>query len=358
VRRLNPFGVNWRELVPYYGDGRLVKAAILKPWLGAREPGVLFISFENQWIKLLTCRNFDRLAERYTFVLAPSSSPHNLINYVFPRLFRDKIFTLISNPEDAAVLPGIAANYVVVPLLASHWVNPDRLQPLPRAERDVDLIMVAGFARCKRHHALFTAMRDMPRHLRILLVGQTQGARTAESLVEEACWYGVAGRFTVLSNQDYASVARALCRARASVILSRREGSCVVVAEALFADTPVALLQDAVIGSRVFVNDDTGRFLTEDGLGRHLTEFIAAADRYQPRRWAKENIGCFQSSKRLNEVLKQHARAAGREWTQDIVPLMWCPDPQLARPEDRSRLEPERREFKERFGLEVGVATT
>jgi len=43
-------------------------------------------------------------------------------------------------------------------------------------------------------------------------------------------------------------------------VLSRREGSCVVVAESMFADTPVALLDNAVIGSRAFINDQTGRF--------------------------------------------------------------------------------------------------
>jgi glycosyltransferase involved in cell wall biosynthesis len=354
VRLLNPFRVRWKEWVDHYDDGRLVKAAILKPWLGPRERGVLFISFENQWIKLLTCRTFDKLAERYTLVVAPSSSPHNVINYVFPGLFPTKVFTLISNPEDEAALPGISANYVVVPLLASHWVDPNRFEPLPRAERDIDLIMVAGFGKVKRHHALFTALGSMPRTFRILLVGQDQDARTAASIHEEARWYGVADRFTVLSNQDYAGVSRALCRSRASVVLSRREGACVVVAEALFANTPVALLHGAQIGSRVFINDATGRFLPEDDLARQLTAFVAAADRYQPRLWAEQNISCFHSTRRLNDVLKQHMLADGREWTQDIVPLTWCPDPRPALAEDRRRLEDECCDLKQRFGLEIG----
>ncbi len=58
-------------------------------------------------------------------------------------------------------------------------------------------------------------------------------------------------------------VARWLCRARASVILSRREGSCVVVAESLFADTPAALLENAEVGSRAFINASTGRLLRD-----------------------------------------------------------------------------------------------
>jgi len=353
VRLLDPFHVNWSKLVPFFGDGRLVKAAILKPWLGPRERGVLFISFEKLWIKLVTCRNFDQLADRYTIVVAPSSSPHNLINYVFPGLFPTKVFTLISNPEDETVIPGISTNYVVVPLMASHWVNPELFQPVPRAERDIDLIMVAGFGKVKRHHALFTAVSKMPRTFRILLVGQDQDARTAASIHEEASWYGVADRFNVLSNQNYASVARALCRSKASVVLSRREGACVVVAEALFADTPVALLHGAHIGSRIFINDATGRLLSEEDLAGQLTDFVAAAGRYQPRSWAEQNISCFHSTRRLNEILKQHMRASGQDWTQDIVPLTWCPDPRPALVDDQRRLESERRDFQERFGLEI-----
>jgi glycosyltransferase involved in cell wall biosynthesis len=346
--------LDWSEFVPDFQNRYVPKAAILKPYLGPREKGVLFIAFENQWVKVLGVPDVRALADRYTLVLSPSSSPHNLVNYAFPVLYPDPVFTLISNPHDLEVLPRISPKLMVVPLYASSWVNPELFVPLPRSARTYDLIMVANFAKFKRHQTLFAALRDMPRDLRLLLIGQDQDGRTAETIRELACCYGVAERFELRSNQTNAEVARAFCQARASVVLSRREGSCVAVAESLFADTPAALLQGAEIGSRVFLNEQTGRLLREDNLAEQLTAFVAEADQYRPRTWAMAHISCWRSSRILNEWLRRYALAAGQQWTQDIAPLQRNPDPRLARPQDRQRLAAERAEVRARFGLELG----
>jgi hypothetical protein len=47
--------------------------------------------------------------------------------------------------------------------------------------------------------------------------------------------------------------------------------------------------------------------------------------------------------------------ASGQEWTQDIAPLYWCPDPRPVSPEDRARLQGARADLKERFGLVIGT---
>ena len=354
VDRLEPSRLDWAEFVPDFREPRIHKAAILKPYVGAREKGVVFISFESEWAKLLGQKDVRGFADRYTVVIAPSSSPHNFINYVFPQAYPEPVFTLISNAHDREVLARISNRLIVVPLYASSWVNPDLYQPLPKEERAYDLLMVASWGKVKRHQALFSALRSMPKDLRVLLVGQDQDGRTADTIRELASWYGVADRFTILSNQRYAEVTKLFCQARSSIVLSKREGSCVVVAESLFADAPVALLQGAVMGSRVFLNEQTGRFLDEGNLARDLTDFVHNADHYRPRAWADQNISCWQSSQFLNDILKQHALRQGQTWTQDIAPLQWSPDPRLARPEDRQRLAAERDEIAQRFGLEIG----
>ncbi len=346
--------LDWTEFAPEIKDGRIPKAAILKPYLGSSEKGVVFISFENQWVKLLRHGDLHDFAARYDLVLAPSGSPHNLTNYVFAAAYPGTLFTLISNGSDVAALPGVSDKFVVVPLFASSWVNPARFTPKPKSERVFDLIMVANFAKFKRHHVLFRALRLMPRAFRILLIGQNQDTRNAASVEEEARWYGVHERFTLRVNQTYAEVTQALCDSRASVILSRREGSCVVVAESMFADAPVAVLENAELGSRAFINEQTGMFVREAELATQLTELIQHADRFAPRQWAEANISCWKSSERLNAILKEHALASGQTWTRDIAPMQWCPDPQPVRVEDRAWLAPERDVIAERFGVTIG----
>ena len=95
----------------------------------------------------------------------------------FRRSFPGPVFTLISNPNDVAVFPRMSSNLIVVPLYASSWVNPDLFEPLPKSQRSWDLLMVANFAKFKRHHAFFAALRSMPSDLRILLIGQNQDGR-------------------------------------------------------------------------------------------------------------------------------------------------------------------------------------
>ncbi len=346
---------DWRALVSDFGNGQIGRAAILKPYLGPREKGVIFIAFEVEWVKLLAARRLGEFAERYDVVIAPSSSPHNLINYAFPRVYPGTIFSLISNAHDLTVLPEVWPRFTVVPLYASHWVNPDLYTPMPHSQRSYDLIMVANWGNVKRHHALFSALRAMPRDIRLVLVGQGQDGRTPNDIRRLARSYGVANRFTLFGDQPFRSVARLLCESRASVVLSRREGSCVVVAESMFADTPVALLDNAVIGSRAFINDQTGRFLDERQLASDLCDFLRTAGGYQPRAWAEQNISCTTSTAALNEVLKGHAAREGDAWTQDIAQLQWSPNPTLACREDHLRMAAERVDIIRRYGLEIGA---
>ena len=55
----------------------------------------------------------------------------------------------------------------------------------------------------------------------------------------------------------------------------------------MFANTPSGMFQDAEVGSRVFINEHTGRFLTDENLGAQLMDFIANAGKYSPRKWMK-----------------------------------------------------------------------
>jgi hypothetical protein len=355
LRSLDPREVDWRSFVsdlsPRLGMSELIKAPA-----GTGEKGVLFLAFEHEWIRIMVHADLEELARRYHLVLGPSSSPYNLVNYVFPAALAAPPFTLISNRRDMDALPRICPRFIVVPLFASSWVDPERFTPLPRHERDIDLIMVANFAKVKRHHALFRALRRMPSSLRVHLIGQDSEGRNPDTIRELASHFGVAGRFTLRADAPYPEVARSLCRARASVILSRREGSCVVIAESLFADTPAALLRGAEIGSSAFINEQTGRFLDESKLAEQLTEFIAETDRYQPRAWAEANISSRHSVRVLNETIKRHALAAGESWASDLRPFTWCPFPRLISSADREALAPARREFHERFGLTIGPA--
>lgn len=352
--QLDVKAIDWLQVIPDAARKQMFTAAILKPPVSPREKGVLYIAFEREWVKLLHYANPDELAREWIVVLAPSSSPHNVTNYIFPRAFPGTVVSQISNPEDQVELPRISSRFHVVPLYASSWMRPEAVQPVPHEQRDIDLLMVANFAKFKRHFALFQAMRHLPRSWRIHLIGQAQDGHTAETTRELAAAYGVGDRFTVQSDARHDEVARAFARSRLSLILSKREGSCVVVAESMFADTPVGVLEEAELGSRTFINSRTGRLLKEGNLAGQLIDFHARSAEYTPRTWAIENISCHRSIQVLNDFLRKLSLDQGQEWTQDILAMCRRPDPRLIHPEDWPKIAPARQALLTRWGLELG----
>ena len=354
---IDPEHVPWAEFLPDFGQDRIHKAIVLKSYVSERERGVVFISFDSQMARLAKATDLKQFAERYTLVLSPSwSPPHSIASYLFPRLYPDSIFCLISNQRDLDLFPRISDKYRMVPLYASNWVDPRKYTAVAAAEKDIDILMVANFGKFKRHHAFFAALGDLPRNYRVVLVGQNEQGRTKETVLSEAEVFGVRDRFEIRQDVPYQELQELMARARTSLVLSRREGSCVVVVESMFANTPVAVYEDAEMGSRVFVNEHTGRLLRHDRVAAQLRNFVESSARYEPRKWVDENgVGCVASSQTLNRALKQHALASGGEWTEDIATLCWRPDPQYYDPQDAERLRPCYEEIEIRCGVGIAV---
>ena len=352
---IDPEQVPWAEFFSDFDQPRIQKAIVLKRFVSEREKGVVFVSFDNKMAQLAKTKALREFAARYTLVLSPQwSPPHSIASYLFPPLYPDPIFWLISNPRDLEIFPRISDKYRMVPLYASSWFDPRNYTEVSAAEKEIDILMVANFGKFKRHHAFFEALRDLPISYRVVLVGQSERGRTKETILGEAAAYGVRDRFEVRADVPYWELQKLMSRAKTSIVLSRREGSCVVVVESMFANTPIGIYEDAEMGSRVFVNEHTGRLLRHDHLAAQLKDFVESAAQYQPRKWVMENgVGCVASSRTLNEALKQQSLANGGEWTEDIATLCWRPDPQYYDPQDAERLRPSYDEIESRCGIGI-----
>jgi hypothetical protein len=92
----------------------------------------------------------------------------------------------------------------------------------------------------------------------------------------------------------------------------------------------------------------------DEDLAGQLLDFLSEAHKYSPRRWAESNISCHRSTEILNQILKDHMKSLGQEWTQDVATLCWSPYPRLANAEEAPWLRSEREQIKSRFGVEIG----
>lgn len=345
------------ELLEGDSTRHIPKAIILKPYDSQTgERGIIFISFEDQWARLLQVTDLEEFARCYDLVISPTwTPPHSLVNWAFPRFYPGLIHCLISNRSDLETFPRLSPNYRMVNLYASSWVDPELFKPLPKSERDIDILMLANFGIYKRHHVLFKALRDLPSDLRVVLVGQPNGNRTAEVLLSEAEAFGVSDRIQLRQRVSDEEVVNLLCRSKVSLINSRREGSCVAVVESMFANTPVGLVEGAQIGSAAFINQETGVFLREKHFASDLENFIARSASFNPRKWCLEhNLSARDSSDHLNEILRSYAESRQLPWTRNIIPFHWRPDPAPFDTSAREWQQLERRRIHEKFGIEIG----
>lgn len=311
--------IGW-ERFPDSGRRPLIhNGLILKPPLPGGERGVMLISFEKTLLDLMACKDFDGLCRRYTLILATSVSPPPFyLLYALAGLPGADIYFMGSNQADQGPLAHPGSGAKVLPQLISEFINPDRYAPLPADQRDIDILMVAIWARAKRHHVFFRALKKITRPLKVVLVGQPDQGWTLETIKRQAAACGVLERLEFLEDLPIEQVRRLQCRAKSTMVFSRREGACVVNAESLFADAPVGLIQGAHLGSARYINPRTGVFFTPRDLPGQMLAFLDGLGRFDPRAWALEHISHTVTLAALEDRLTAAAAAAGRPWTRGL----------------------------------------
>lgn len=350
--------IGWKRLEDSIATRILDKTLILKSPGAGGEKGVLYLSFEYNWLRLVAHYDLQKLLQEYLLVIASSSSPPDFTSHwALAHIGPDPVFLQISNPSDKERHERLSHNIRPVPIMASDWINPKYYRPRPHSKREIDVLMVAGWSRIKRHWLLFRTLRAMRRNLRVVLIGQDSEGRTADDVWREAKEFGVADQIEMISNAAIEVVTDYQCNSRTSIVLSAREGSSVVVTESFFADTPVAMVHSAHIGSRAYINRQTGILLRPKAMPAQLSEMVEQSSSYYPRSWAMANLTCFHATDKLNSVLREYCGERNSPWTRDIAPFCWRPDPIYACDADAEAMNLTYQNLYERHGVIVAGRT-
>lgn len=323
--------------------GELTTSLILKTPQSDGTPGVLYASFEHNWLKLLSTPKRRRLLDEYILVGASSWSPTDyaaLASLVGASKYRS--FIGISNWSDLESYRVLPDSIQPLKQMACDWVDPTLYEPLSNEERDIDLLMVAHWGRFKRHDLLFRILKTMRSNLNVALVGRDTEGRTAETILAEARAAGCRQNISTFTRIPNSQVTALQCRAKASVITTQREGSCVAVTESFAANTPVAMLRGAHIGSSAHINASTGIFLEMSTASRQLERLIDERGAYSPRAWMMGKIDARSSSDALDATIGEYMRATGRQWDAPICPLRWVYVPTYLNPSHHDRFADER----------------
>jgi glycosyltransferase involved in cell wall biosynthesis len=334
-------GVEWARALkhprPNDRPDREGDLLVLKPYLGARERGVILVCYNASFRRFAALYDLPRLAERYRFVLEPSTWGYeDATLLMFVGLPTDVVIQSQHRP-DYDYIRRIGGNIHAIDLGAGDWVDPDAFNYDPRLEKHYDIAMVASWLTLKRHELLFRALRPLRDQIgRVALIGYSFAGRTKDDIKREAARYGVLDMLDIYEKIPFDQVSELLQQSRMSVMLSRREGASRAVYESFFANTPVLVSKDNVGINRDHINERTGIFSSDEELSSNLLSMTANSDRYDPRAWALENTGYCRSSHRLNAVLKNLAMHQGEAWTADLYHKKNRHNAMYSRAEDRA----------------------
>lgn len=331
----------------------LSRSIVLKAPAANGEKGVLLLTFEYNWARLLLGAGYDQirwLDEHFHIVLSSSSSPTNYaaLSLALSRI-RGTVFVQACNPDEYERIERFHPRLKCLPVMPCDWIMPELYRPKPMAERSCDILMVAFWGPVKRHWEFFNMLTKLPASLRVTMVGQTDGVRNKDDMIRIARDLGVKQELEVHQSIPIQQVSELQCDAKVSVIMTRREGCCVAAVESLFAGSALAMRADAHVGPLAYINAQTGMLLRPGHVARDMATLLERAPSLRPQDWATQNVSCYRSQEKLDAFFKQIDIQENRPWTSGLVLPIWRPHPTFARPEEQAALRPVYAELHQRM---------
>lgn len=295
------------------------RLCVLKPFSSPNEKGVLKVMFSPVIAEIPRLPKFKEILQRYTLVLEPSwtgAADPGLLQYAQC----DQDVVVLAAPEvDFNFLTRLDSAMKPIRIGPCDWVDPRVAEPFLASQKQYDIVMVSLWAGWKRQDVLFRALTQLDPALRVALIGEPWDGGLKEHVVSAAKLYGVDKQLTFFECIPYQEVMKIVCSSRIGVLLSLKEGSNRFLAEAMFCNLPVILLDKHVGGIVKNVVPDTGIIASERELASAIKSMLGSLESYRPRKWAEENISCVVSSRKLNAFLKELALRRGETWSQDIL---------------------------------------
>jgi glycosyltransferase involved in cell wall biosynthesis len=296
---------------------------VLKPFDPATgDRGVLLVTYHAGIEALPAVYDLAALAARYQIVLEPSTWGYmdaRFLPYVGSDL---DVLVQAQHPDDFAFVEGLGVNLTPTRVGAGDWVDPAVFAPDPRAQRSVDVVMVAAWDPLKRHALLLDAVASLKQRghfVRTLLIGYPWTWKRAhvERLVRRR---GLGGLVSIEERVPHAEMPARLANARLSVLLSRREGANRAIYESWFCDTPTLVTLGHRGVNPEHAESPASHAVADDALADAIFEVLHGARRFAPRAWALEATGHRVAGARVEAALRELAARRGRPSSRSLAP--------------------------------------
>jgi glycosyltransferase involved in cell wall biosynthesis len=286
------------------------------------EHGVIVVDYLYVFPLLIKLFDIQKIASKYYIVLEPSWSGYCTSEILLYYQFKFPVFIESAEKKDTSFIESMGHNLIPVPIAANWWID-HRLMPMDHHQsRDIDIIMIAAWAKYKRHYAFFRHIYELKKShpfIKVVLVGYPLD-RTKDDITTDAKITGIIDNIEIYENISSEYVAHLLCRSKAHVLWSRREGFNRAIIEAMFADVPVILREGFNYGDPYpYINTLTGCYANEYTLSGILDNIISGRTQYHPRKWVENHMTCHNATTILGNKIREYAINCGENWKTDLT---------------------------------------
>lgn len=290
------------------------------------EKGTLIIKYSYYFPLFIRLYDIKKVSDKFHIILEPSWAGYCDLNILSYLQFDFPVFVQAYEQRDKQFLSELNANIVPMDVGPSWFINHQNFQsPSVDSNRDIDIIMVAAWAKYKRHSQFFEAIKPLLARkpdLKICLIGYPVDETKAyiESVVDAA---GFSDNVIIeewITPEEVAAYQR---RAKVNVLWSKFEGNNRAIIEGMFSDTPVIMREGHNYGEHYdFINEETGSFALEDTLCEKIERIIIDNGvSFSPRRYVMENRNCIAATKIMGQSIAswENQFANNQAWRSDLA---------------------------------------
>lgn len=285
------------------------------------EKGVLILNYSYYFLMFHKFYQVENILDNYIIILEPSWAGFCELSILSYMYLPQDVYLMCYEERDLKFISSLNSSLIPLELGPSWFVNHENFQPLD-VEKNIDVIMVAAWAKFKRHGDFFKAIAKLKEQgitPKIVLVGY-QVDMTKQQIFDLASYHGVDQWLTIYESITHAEVAELLNKSKVNVLWSKFEGNNRAIIEGMFCNTTVIMRKGHNYGENYdFINNHTGCFADEDTLAASIKNILSTYDNYTPRDYVLNNRSCIKATEIMNSVLSKREGTQGRSWTENMT---------------------------------------
>jgi glycosyltransferase involved in cell wall biosynthesis len=285
------------------------------------EKGALIINYSYYFPLFIRFFEVEKIAEFFNIILEPSWAgfcEENILSY---SLLNTPIFLQVYEKRDKRFIDRLDSNIIPIEVGPSWFINHNNFVPPTTGQRNIDILMVAAWAKFKRHSAFFKALIPLitgKPDLKVVLVGYPVDM-TKEQILQLAELHGIVSNIEIhewITPQEVSGLQK---RAKVNVLWSKFEGNNRAIIEGMFCGTPVIMRKGHNYGEHYdFINPQTGYFAYEDNLKETYEKIVANAANMDPRDYVMQNRNCIIGTAIMSDAIKEYEISKNRPWTNKL----------------------------------------